>query len=199
VDKAWYNAHHEFRFPRLGSVSYDGVSIELRRALEPWHVLAEEQSGGGTARSVDSSLDRLQIKVQGAIDSRHAVVCNGIRVPLHPTGTREEAVAGVRYRAWSLPNSLHPTIFPHTPLVFDIVDLWSGRSIGGCTVNASHPGGRSYDTFPVNAYEAEARRSSLFSPLGHTPGPMVVPSSPFSADRSPEYPLTLDLRRYAGL
>ncbi|HEX4335017.1 MAG TPA: transglutaminase family protein [Polyangiaceae bacterium] len=197
VEEPWFHAHHEFRFPKLGSVDYDGVHVELRRALEPWNVLAEEQAGGGTARAVDSSLDRLQVLVKGAIETRHALVCNGIRVPLHPTGTQEEAVAGVRYRAWNLPYALHPTIFPHAPLIFDIVDLWSGRSIGGCTVNASHPGGRSYDTFPVNSYEAEARRASLFSPLGHTPGPIAVPLSPFSSDRSPDYPLTLDLRRYA--
>jgi uncharacterized protein (DUF2126 family)/transglutaminase-like putative cysteine protease len=197
MERSWFDAHHEFRFPMLGSICYDGVMLELRRALEPWHVLAEDQTPGGTARSVDSSLDRLQVRVQGAIDTRHAVVCNGVRVPLHPTGTREEAVAGVRYRAWELPNSLHPTIRPHTPLVFDIVDLWSGRSIGGCTVNAAHPGGRHYETFPVNAYEAEARRAALFSPLGHTPGPMTVTPPGISADRSPDYPLTLDLRRYA--
>jgi len=197
MEESWFHAHHEFRFPMLGSVTYDGVLLELRRALEPWHVLAEEQTGGGTARAVDSSLDRLQVRVQGAIDTRHALVCNGVRVPLHPTGTKEEAVAGVRYRAWNLPYALHPTILPHTPLIFDIVDLWSGRSLGGCTVNASHPGGRSYDTFPINAYEAEARRASLFSPLGHTPGPISLPVSPFSPDRSPDYPLTLDLRRYA--
>jgi uncharacterized protein (DUF2126 family) len=159
-------------------------------------VLAEEQTGGGTARAVDSSLDRLQVRVEGALETRHALLCNGVRVPLHPTGTREEAVAGVRYRAWNLPYALHPTILPHTPLIFDIVDLWSGRSIGGCTVNASHPGGRSYDTFPVNSYEAEARRAALFSPLGHTAGPMSIDPS-LSSDRSPDYPLTLDLRRYA--
>jgi uncharacterized protein (DUF2126 family) len=135
--------------------------------------------------------------VQGAVETRHAVVCNGVRIPLHPTGTQEEAVAGVRYRAWNLPHALHPTILPHTPLVFDIVDLWTSRSLGGCTVNASHPGGRSYDAFPVNAYEAEARRAALFSALGHTPGRMTIPASTFSSDRSPDYPLTLDLRRYA--
>ncbi len=198
VETSWFDAHHEFRFPKLGSVCHDGVVLELRRALEPWHVLAEEQSGGGTARSVDSSLDRLEVKVRGAVETRHAVVCNGVRVPLHPTGTREEAVAGVRYRSWSLPHALHPTIEPHAPLVFDIVDLWSSRSIGGCTVNAAHPGGRAYDTFPVNANEAEARRAALFSPLGHTPGPMTAPRSPVLDERSPDYPLTLDLRRYAG-
>src|SRR5262249_3030591 len=154
--------------------------------------------GGNTSRAVDSSLDRLEVRVRGAIETRHALVCNGVRVPLHPTGTREEAVAGVRYRSWPLPYALHPTNPPHTPLIFDIVDLGSDRSIGGCTVNAAHPGGRHYETFPVNAFEAEARRAALFSPLGHTPGPMVVPRAPVLDDRSPEYPLTLDLRRYAA-
>jgi uncharacterized protein (DUF2126 family)/transglutaminase-like putative cysteine protease len=196
VDRRWYDVHHEFRFPKLGSVAYDDVTLELRRALEPWHVLAEEPAAGGTSRAVDSSLERLELLVRGGVDGRHAVFCNGVRVPLHATGTREEAVAGIRYRAWSLPRSLHPTVPPHAPLVFDLADLWSGRSIGGCTVNASHPGGRSYDRFPVNSYEAEARRALLFSPFGHTPGPIYRSRATLIEERSPDYPLTLDLRRY---
>jgi uncharacterized protein (DUF2126 family) len=196
IERSWFDVHHEFRFPKLGAVAYDGVELELRRALEPWHVLAEEQSAGGTSRSVDSSLDRLQVRVRGAVEGRHAVACNGVRVPLHPTGTRQEALAGVRYRAWTLPHALHPNIAAHVPLVFDVVDLWSGRSIGGCTVHALHPGGRSYDSFPVNAYEAEARRAALFSPLGHTPGPMRLAAEAEADRRSADYPLTLDLRRY---
>jgi uncharacterized protein (DUF2126 family)/transglutaminase-like putative cysteine protease len=195
VDPRWFDVHFEFRFPKIGDVTYDNVALELRRALEPWHVLAEEVTVGGTARSVDSSLDRVQVRVRGAVETRHAVVCNGIRVPLHPTGTRGEAVAGVRYRSWSLPRTLHPTVPVHTPLVFDVVDLWSGRAIGGCTLHAAHPGGRSYDRFPVNAYEAEARRATLFAPMGHTPGPIAWAEPPAPPDRSPDYPLTLDLRR----
>jgi uncharacterized protein (DUF2126 family) len=195
-DRSWFDVHGEFRFPKIGSVAYDDVEITLRRALEPWHVLAEEVTSSGTSRAVDSSLDRLEVLVRGGLETRHVVTCNGIRVPLHPTGTREEWVAGVRYRAWTLPRELHPTIGVHTPLVFDLVDRWSGRSIGGCTVHASHPGGRSYDTLPINAYEAEARRQALFSPFGHTPGPVALQADPPDPDRTPEYPLTLDLRRF---
>jgi len=148
------------------------------------------------SRAVDSSLDRLQVKVRGAIPGRHALLCNGVLVPLHPTGTQQEAVAGVRFKAWPLPRSLHPNVPVHSPLVFDVADRWSGRSLGGCTVYTSHPGGRSYETLPVNAYEAEARRSALFSPLGHAPGPLPDPLPP--PERSHDYPFTLDLRRYAG-
>jgi uncharacterized protein (DUF2126 family) len=193
VDSNWYEPHFEFRFPLLGSVTHDGVEVELRRALEPWHVLAEEQGAGGAARAVDSSLDRVQVRFRGAVPGRHGILCNGVPVPLHPTGVGGEAVAGVRYRAWPLPRSLHPTIAVHTPLVFDVVDRWSGRSLGGCTVHASHPGGLAYERLPVNASEAEARRTNLFSPLGHTPG-LLGGEDPASWS-SQDYPLTLDLRR----
>jgi uncharacterized protein (DUF2126 family) len=186
----WFAPHIEFRFPLIGNLVMDNIDVELRTALEPWHVLAEQGSAGGTARYVDSSLERVQVHVKGATDRRHVVTCNGYRVPLHPTGRQGEAVAGVRFRAWQPPEALHPTIGVHTPLVIDIVDTWSGRSLAGCTYYVSHPGGRSYDTRPVNALEAEGRRRARFTPFGHTPGPLQVRELPISL----EFPLTLDLR-----
>ena len=185
-DTEWFATHFEFRYPTLGHVTHGGVTIELRQATEPWYVLGEEQSAGSTARFVDSSLERLQAKVSGRASNRYVVTCNGRRLPLHTDG-----VAGVRYRAWQPPSCLHPTIPVHTPLVFDVVDTWTGRSIGGCTYHVTHPGGRSYDTFPVNANEAEARRAARFFASGHTPGPMELPP----VEENPDYPLTLDLRR----
>jgi uncharacterized protein (DUF2126 family) len=140
---------------------------------------------------VDSSVERLQVKVQGMTDTRHVVTCNGRRLPLHPTGTNGEFVAGVRYRAWRPPSCLHPNIPVHAPLVFDLVDTWMNRSEGGFTYHVSHPGGRSHDTFPVNANEAEGRRFARYIPFGHTPGRMVLPPE----ERDPESPFTLDLRR----
>jgi len=186
----WFAPHLEFRFPLYGTIAKRGVQVELRQALEPWHVTGEESSAGGTARYVDSSLERLQVKVSGMTDSRHIIACNGRRVPLHPTG-RGEFVAGIRYRAWRPASCLHPTIPVHAPLVFDVVDTWNQRSLGGCVYHVSHPGGRSFDTFPVNSYEAEGRRLARFFSIGHTPGSLTVPAE----TRNPDFPLTLDLRR----
>jgi len=191
MDPAWFAPHFEFRFPRLGDFATRNVEVELRNALEPWHVLGEQNAAGGTARFVDSSLERLQVKVRGMVDERHVLACNGVRVPLHSTGTVGEYVAGVRYRAWPLTSALHPTIGVHAPLTFDLVDSWMNRSMGGARYHVAHPGGRNYVTFPVNAYEAEARRLARFFRMGHTPGPMqLAPVVP-----NPDHPLTLDLRR----
>jgi uncharacterized protein (DUF2126 family)/transglutaminase-like putative cysteine protease len=197
LEYGWFAPHVEFRFPLFGRVCYDGVEIELRQAIEPWYVLGEEPGSGGTARYVDSSVERLQVRVRGLIGERFAVTCNGRRLPLQPTGSHGEFVCGVRYRAWQPPRCLHPTIPVHTPLVFDLVDLGAGRSIGGCTYHVAHPGGRSYETFAVNSNEAEARRMARFFAFGHTPGPIGSPQP----EENPEFPATLDLRRagYGGL
>jgi uncharacterized protein (DUF2126 family)/transglutaminase-like putative cysteine protease len=190
-EEEWFAPHFEFRYPVYGRVNYAGIDIELRQALEPWYVLGEEPAGGATARFVDSSVERLQIKVDGMTSDRYLIACNGRRVPLQSTGARGEWIGGVRYRAWQPPACLHPTIPVHTPLIVDLFDTWTGRSIGGCAYHVSHPGGRSYETFPVNANEAEARRAARFVPFGHTPGPMALPAHEFN----PQFPTTLDLRR----
>ena len=193
-DPAWFAPHLEFRFPRIGDFAARDVAVELRSALEPWHVMGEEGGPGGTARYVDSSLERLQVKVRGLVDERHVLTCNGYALPLHPTGTNGEFVAGVRYRAWQPPSCLQPTIGVHAPLTFDLVDTWQSRSLGGCQYHVAHPGGRNYTTFPVNAFEAEARRLARFFRRGHTPG--SVDAAP--VQRSAYYPFTLDLRRPRG-
>lgn len=190
-DREWFAPHFEFRYPLIGQIQQQGLTLEVRQAVEPWNVLGEEPGAGGTARYVDSSVERVQVKVRGMTDSRHVVTCNGRRVPLRATGVQGEFVAGVRFRAWQPPSCLHPTIPPHAPLVFDLVDAWNQRSIGGCTWQVSHPGGLNFEYFPVNANVAESRRVARFSPIGHTPGPQVVPPIEINAD----YPLTLDLRR----
>jgi len=213
-DCEWLRPFLEFRFPRVGTVRYGSMEIELRTALEPWHVLGEESSAQGTARYVDSSLERLQVRVQGLVEGRHILTCNGHKVSLTPTGTNGEQVGAVRFKAWDPPSALHPSITAQGPLVFDIVDLANTRSLGGCVYHVSHPGGLSYESLPVNALEAEARRSARFWQEGHTPGviepltpttvreatfePKPAGNGPVSIARTapphPEFPHTLDLR-----
>ncbi len=188
----WFAPHLEFRFPRIGDLALPAGQLELRQALEPWHVMGEEGGPGGTARYVDSSLERLEVKVSGLAPDRYALACNGQAVPLQATGRAGEFVAGVRYRAWQPPSALHPNIGIHAPLTFDLVDTWMERSVGGCRYHVVHPGGRSHDTFPVNAFEAESRRLARFFRLGHTPGRMHA-VRPAAAD---EFPFTLDLRHH---
>ena len=189
-EQSWFDPFIEFRFPRYGTVAYEGIELELRQAIEPWNVLGEEVSAGGTARYVDSSVERMQLRVRGLTDGRHVVTCNGRTLPLHPTGVPGEFVAGVRFRAWSPWSGLHPSIGVQAPLRFDLVDTWSSRAVGGCMYHVVHPGGRNYDTFPVNANEAEARRFARFVAHGHTPGSVT----PQSATLNPAFPFTLDLR-----
>ena len=215
-DKNWFKPFHEFRFPHYGSVSIKDIDMEIRMGIEPWHVLGEEMSSTGTARFVDSSLERVQVKIKGIHDSRYVLLCNGLRVPLTATETKGEYVCGIRYRAWQPPSALHPTIGVDTPLTFDIIDTWNGRSIGGCTYYVSHPGGRSYDTFPVNSFEAESRRISRFGNTQHSQGAQF--KSTFSVvahyvenNRLPfvfdapvpeinnEFPCTLDMRLKKGV
>ncbi|MEI9947208.1 MAG: transglutaminase family protein [Chitinophagaceae bacterium] len=212
IDIAWFKPFFEFRFPHYGSVRIGDIDMEVRMGIEPWHVLGEEMSSSGTARFVDSSLERVQVKLKGVNDNRYILLCNGFRVPLTATNTKGEYVCGIRYRAWQPPSALHPTIGVDTPLTFDVVDTWNSRSIGGCTYYVSHPGGRHYDTFPVNSFEAESRRVSRFGKTEHSQGPQFIRTlvavtehymendrAPFiydtpAAEINNEFPCTLDLR-----
>ena len=212
-DPSWLDPFFEFRFPRYGSVQVRDIEIEIRMGIEPWHVLGEELSNRGTARFVDSSLERIQVKVNGLSDSRYQLLCNGYRVPLTFTGKQGEYVAGIRYRAWQPPSALHPTLGVDAPLVFDLIDTWNKQVIGGCTYHVSHPGGRAYETFPVNALEAESRRINRFHSTDYTPSAIefnpaltkVIDFKPHTTSKltkreevleveNAEFPYTLDLR-----
>jgi uncharacterized protein (DUF2126 family) len=210
---AWLEPFFEFRFPLYGKMTLMDMELQLRMGIEPWHVLGEEVVGSGTARYVDSAVERVEVKMSNMNVDRYMVTCNGMPIPLRETAIKGEFVAGVRYRAWSPPSALHPTLKKDVPLVFDIVDTWNNRSVGGCTYHVSHPGGRNYDTFPVNAFEAEGRRISRFWTEGHTQGPIIPATSythvaryleknqitrkfdPPAIRVAPEYPNTLDLRQ----
>ncbi len=189
-DANWFKPHWEFRFPLLGQVQYEDVALELRTALEPWHVMAEEGAVGGTVRYVDSSVERLEIKASGLVPGRHQVLVNGRALPLRSV-TQNSGVAGVRFKAWQPAHGLHPTIAVHAPLTIEIWDGWRKRSMGGCTYHVAHPGGRNFEVFPVNAYEAEGRRLARFEPFGFTGG--VFRPAPLAVN--PDFPYTLDLRR----
>ena len=210
----WLETFFEFRFPLYGKINVQDMELLVRMGIEPWHVLGEESSSAGTARFVDSSVERVEVKVRNFNHERYMITCNGIPVPLQTTLVKGEYVAGVRYRAWTPPSALHPTLGKDVPLIFDVVDTWNHRAIGGCTYHVAHPGGRSYDAFPVNSYEAEGRRISRFWTQGHTQG-AFTPSENFSTVSrylepntiprnfdppplkiSPEYPRTLDLRQF---
>jgi uncharacterized protein (DUF2126 family) len=210
----WLETFFEFRFPLYGKIDVQDMQLLVRMGIEPWHVLGEELSNSGTARFVDSSVERVEVKVKNFNNERYMITCNGLPVPLQSTHIKGEYVAGVRYRAWTPPSALHPTLGKDVPLVFDVVDTWNHRAIGGCTYHVAHPGGRSYDTFPINSYEAEGRRISRFWTQGHTQGaftptenfnsvsrylePNQIPKNfdPPPLKISPEYPRTLDLRQF---
>jgi uncharacterized protein (DUF2126 family) len=191
MEQEWFTSHRDFRFPVLGKVDHHGVTIEMTQALEPWHVLGEEGSPSGTVRYVDSSVERVQVSVSGLADDRHQVVCNGQILPLQSLGIRQERVCAVRYRAWDMPSSLHPRVPVHAPLSIDLIDTWAKRAVAGCTYHVSHPGGLSYETSPVNAVTAEARRVARFTQRGGDARALQARTGVVDRD----YPFTLDLRR----
>jgi uncharacterized protein (DUF2126 family) len=193
-DPAWFVPHYEFRFPKIGEIQCHDMTMQIRSAIEPWYVLGEEPGGGGTVRCVDSSVERLEVLVDGFEPTSLRVMCNGVNVPLRATGIQGQYVAGIRYRAWQPPHCLHPTIGIDSPLRIEMVDVRNAKSIGGCTYHVAHPGGRGTDRFPINTNEAESRRAARFDNLAMTGGRIELTDLPPATGPNP-YPVTLDLRR----
>lgn len=195
----WLTAFAEFRFPTIGRSLIGDTELELRTAIEPWHVLAEDASSGATSRYVDSSTERLQVRLDGFVPGRQLLACNGVAVPLTPTDTPGRFVAGVRYRAWSPPSARHPTLAVDAPLRFDLVDRANRVSLGGASYHVVHPGGRIYTSPPVNAAEAGSRRASRFEAGASTAGEIdveaLVEQLHWRTLGADDCPLTLDLRR----
>ncbi|HSI04083.1 MAG: transglutaminase family protein [Myxococcota bacterium] len=179
------------RCPLVGRLQAGDVILELRNAMEPWHVLGEEPAGAGTSRYVDSSMERIEVRAIGLIPERHVVAVNGWTVPLSTTATAGESVGGVRFRAWAPPHSLHPHLGIHHPLRFDVVDTWGERSLGACGYHVWHPEGRAFAAAPLTRFEAAARRAQRFT----IEGPLQHPVSVREAQAHPDAPYTLDLRR----
>jgi uncharacterized protein (DUF2126 family) len=187
-----YRPFVDMRCPLVGAVVAGDVRLELRNAIEPWNVLGEETTATGTARYVDSSVERVEILADGLVPERHRVLVNGQALPLVPTGKAGQYVGGVRFRAWAPPHSLHPHLGIHHPLRFDVLDTWGKRSLGACAYHVWHPEGRAFDTPPLTRFEAAARRAQRFTVEPALPWPVrPVPSS-----AHPDAPYTLDLRRY---
>jgi len=190
-DPDWFTPFFAFRFPECGTHQVGDISLKLRSALEPWPVMGEEPAGGGISRSVDATVERLELSVLGLVEGRHQITCNGRAVPLRQTSEEGRSVAGIRFKAWAQTASLHPQLKVHAPLVFDVVDVLNEQSVGGFTYHVAHPGGRSFETYPVNENEAEGRRMARFETMGHSPGKIAQAPDEINA----HFPFTLDMRR----
>lgn len=186
-----YQAFLDLRCPLVGRLQAGEVTLEVRNALEPWHVLGEEPGASGTSRYVDSSLERVEVRADGLVPERHALLVNGLQLPLKPTGAAHQLAAGVRFRAWAPPHSLQPHLGIHHPLRFDVVDTWAERSLGACAYHVWHPEGRAFAEAPLTRFEASARRAQRFT----QEGPLPWPVRPRPTSALPEAPWTLDLRR----
>jgi uncharacterized protein (DUF2126 family) len=198
LNPSWFIPHHEFRFPMIGETHLGRARLTLRSAIEPWYVLGEEPGSAGTARYVDSSVERLELLVDGLEASRYRLLCNGHPLPMHPTGTSGQYVAGIRYRAWQPPRCLHPTIGIHHPLTFELYDSHQSLSVGGCTYHVVDPGGRGTERFPINSFEAESRRATRFEKVGFTGQRFDLPETSIPNSVT-SYPFTFDLRRVNGI
>lgn len=187
-----YRPFVELRCPLVGTLDVDAARVEIRNAIEPWHVLGEEATATGTARYVDSSMERLEIRAYGLDEERYVVAVNGFTLPMRRAAGRDLRVGGVRFRAWCPPHALHPHLGIHHPLRIDVVDTWAKRGVVGGAYHVWHPEGRAFDAPPLTRVEAAARRAQRFTLEGPAPWPLRArPAEPH-----PEQPYTLDLRRH---
>ena len=208
VQADWFAPFLDRRFPTLGEVAMGDVRMAIRTAHEPWPVLAEEAVAGVVTRFIDAANQRVQVELTGLTPTHHILVCNGRRVPLQPTRTRGRFLAGVRYKAWNPPSSLHPTLWPVYSLVFDLLDARTGEVLGGCTWFPARPSLVGFSAAPAPVASGEPEREphyrpqaavlppwspgGRFLPFGSGARKMPVPEAPWAGSR---YKQVLDLVR----
>jgi uncharacterized protein (DUF2126 family) len=201
-DAEWLRAPWEFRFPKLGEFALpvsnlkseiSNPTLVFRQALEAWPLLGESPNAGTVARTVDSSLDRIEARISEAkFLEGGLLLANGLPCAFRATAGGA-AACGIRYRAFYLSPSLQPHVPVHAPLLLEWVDRTTLTVVAAARWHVWNPANSAYAAAPADVTLAAARRAERWEYWPHTIGqPRFVPKIDFP----PEGRHTLDLRRY---